>query len=69
MGVATGGGWTYNIRALRNICEQRCSDAAEEEIAVVAEKMLGMMQEAEPTLFGDFAKDAKGFYRPEYSKV
>lgn len=69
MGVATGGGWTYNIRALRNICEQRCSEAAEEEIAVVAGKMLEIMMREEPSLFHDFHLNDSGYWTPQFSKV
>ena len=69
MGVATGGIWTGNVRALRHICEMRCSPAAEEEILLVANQMLAILKEHEPNLFGDFKADADGFQRPEYKKV
>ena len=69
MGVATGGIWTGNIRALRHICEMRCSEAAEEEILLVANQILEIMMTEEPTLFGDFGKDEKGFYQPKHHKV
>lgn len=69
MGVATGGVWTANIRALRHICTMRCSEAAEEEIAVVAGKILKVMMTEEPILFHDFHLNDKGFWGPEYSKV
>lgn len=69
MGVATGGVWTYNIRALRHICEMRASEAAEEEICVVAVMMLKTMMKEEPSLFGDFKEDANGFWIPEFSKI
>lgn len=69
MGVATGGVWTGNIRALRHIFNMRCDEAAEEEILHVANMMLEIMQESEPTFFKDFAKNEKGFYRPKYAKV
>lgn len=69
MGVATGGLWTGNIRALRNIFEMRCSSVAEEEILLVASKMLEIMMKEEPILFGDFGKDEKGFYKPSHHKV
>lgn len=69
MGVATGGVWTGNIRALRHIFNMRCDEAAEEEILHVANMMLKLMAEAEPTFFKDFTKNEKGFYRPKYAKV
>ena len=69
MGVATGGVWTANIRALRHICTMRCSEAAEEEIAVVACKILKVMMHEEPILFHDFHKNDRGFWEPVYGKV
>lgn len=54
MGVATGGVWTMNLRALRHIIALRTSAAAEEEIAHVFRKVLDLMRSAEPELFGDF---------------
>ena len=69
MGVATGGVWTMNLRALRNILEQRCSDAAEEEILLVATMILNLMRDAEPSFFADFTTDEKGFSAPKFSKV
>ena len=69
MGIATGGVWTMNIRALRHVCTLRCSEAAEEEIAVVANRILEIMQETEPNLFGDFHANTKGYFEPEFRKV
>lgn len=69
MGVATGGVWTANIRALRHICTMRCSEAAEEEIALVAGKILEIMMREEPTLFGDFHLNDRGYWEPVYAKV
>ncbi len=69
MGVATGGVWTGNIRALRHMVTMRCSPAAEEEILEVAEMILEKMIKDEPTLFGDFKRDEIGFYEPKYRKV
>lgn len=69
MGVATGGVWTGNIRALRHIFNMRCDEAAEEEILHVANMMLEIMRESEPSLFGDFQKNERGYYRPKYPKV
>ena len=69
MGIATGGVWTGNIRALRWICEQRGSKYAEEEILVVAQLILKEMMIECPNLFGDFKIDENGFYSPTYSKV
>lgn len=69
MGVATGGIWTFNIRALRHMLAMRASEAAEEEILAVAIMMLHKMQEEEPTFFGDFKPNDKGFYTPVYEKV
>lgn len=68
IGVATGGTWTYNLRALRNIFEQRCAPEAEEEIYLIASIMLKKMQQKEPRFFGDF-EEKDGFWYPKYHKV
>jgi thymidylate synthase (FAD) len=68
MGVATGGVWTGNVRALRHIFEMRCSEAAEEEICYVASLMLEAMIASEPHLFGDFEK-VNGYWQPKHRKV
>lgn len=68
MGVATGGVWSGNLRALRHIFGARCDPAAEEEILLVASLMLQRMREAEPILFGDFTY-TDGYWRPTYWKV
>jgi len=69
MGVATGGVWTMNLRAVRHIIALRTSEAAEEEIAYVFSKIAKIMIEEEPMLLGDFTQDATGFYHPKYPKV
>lgn len=69
MGVATGGIWTGNLRALRHICEMRCSAAAEEEILLVATQMLNIMREEEPSFFKDFTTDENGLSAPKFKKV
>ena len=69
IGVATGGVWTGNIRALRHIFTMRCDESAEEEICMVASMMLEKMVEAEPILFKDFERNEKGYYQPKYRKV
>jgi flavin-dependent thymidylate synthase len=70
MGVATGGVWSGNIRALRHIFEMRCSPAAEEEIAIVCAKMLQIMIKEEPLLFKDFYFDEEEkHWKCKYSKV
>ncbi len=69
MGVATGGLWTGNVRALRHIFNMRCDEAAEEEIQLVAELMLEILLDIEPILFGDFKRNEKGYYHPEFPKV
>jgi len=69
MGVATGGVWTMNIRAVRHIIAMRASDAAEEEIAYVFGKIAKYMVEQEPMLMGDFTQDENGFWTPKYRKV
>ena len=69
MGVATGGRWTGNVRALRHIFTMRCAEGAEEEICLVATKMLKVMIEECPLLFGDFHVNEKGFWGPKHVKV
>lgn len=69
MGVATGGVWTFNVRSLRHMLTMRCAEAAEEEIALVAGKMLEIMMKEEPILFGDFQKDKNGYWKPAFVKV
>ncbi len=68
IGVATGGVWTGNLRALRHIFTMRCSPAAEEEICLVASEMLKRMMESEPLIFGDFHL-VDGYWTPRYIKV
>ncbi|MDM8529083.1 FAD-dependent thymidylate synthase [Anaerolineales bacterium HSG24] len=68
MGVATGGVWTGNLRALRHIFTMRCAPAAEEEICYVASMMLERMIEAEPDVFADFHKE-DGYWKPRYLKI
>lgn len=69
LGVATGGVWSGNVRALRHVMTMRCSPVAEEEILYVFSKVAKQMQEQEPLLFGDFYQDDDGFWRPKYLKV
>jgi thymidylate synthase (FAD) len=70
MGVATGGVWTGNIRALRHVLTMRGDDAAEEEIFhVFAEKIGPYMIERESMLFGDFTPSVTGALVPKYRKV
>ena len=64
MGVATGGVWTMNLRALRHVLAMRMSPAAEEEIHLVAGMILKVMQAEEPVIFGDFILG-----QPKYVKV
>jgi len=68
LGVATGGVWTGNVRALRHVLAMRCSPAAEEEICHVFARIASEIVEREPLLFGDFSKDS-GFWAPKYPKV
>lgn len=69
MGVATGGVWSGNVRALRHVLTMRCEPAAEEEILFVFSRVAKMMAEQHPMLFGDFYQDDQGFWRPKYRKV
>lgn len=68
MGVCTGGIWTGNVRALRHVITMRCSAAAEEEILHVFSRIIFMLSNEEPELFGDFEEE-NGYWKPKYVKV
>ena len=70
MGVATGGTWTFNTRALRHIIAMRTSPHAEEEIAMVMGMIGKYIIEHEPDLFSDFSLDeATGAWVPVNVKI
>lgn len=70
LGVATGGVWTGNIRALRHVMALRTEPAAEEEIAHVFSRVAEDMIRREPMLFQDFHRISKrSAYQPQYWKV
>lgn len=68
MGIATGGMWTLNIRALRHVIALRTDPGAEEEIVHVCQQVGKHMMKSLPELFGDF-KDVDGALVPSYWKV
>jgi len=68
MGVATGGVWTLNLRALRHVIALRTDSGAEEEIVHVFKKVGKIMLAQVPELFGDF-KEVNGALVPDYWKV
>ena len=68
MGVATGGVWSLNLRALRHVIALRTDAGAEEEIVHVFKKVGKIMIARVPELFGDF-KEVDGSLVPEYWKV
>lgn len=68
MGVATGGVWTLNLRALRHVIALRTDAGAEEEITHVFKKVGRLMIKKVPEIFGDF-KEVNGALVPEYWKV
>lgn len=55
MGVATGGVWTGNFRALRHVISMRAEPAAEEEIFKVFCMVAEDMVKSQPLIFGDFS--------------
>jgi thymidylate synthase (FAD) len=67
MGVATGGVWTGNIRALRHVLALRTDPVAEEEIAHVFFRIGEDIVKREPMLFQDF--DWQGRWESGYRKV
>jgi thymidylate synthase (FAD) len=68
MGVATGGVWTFNLRALRHIIALRTSEHAEEEIAYTMSLIAKDIVQSEPNIFCDFKETESGWI-PKYSKV
>ena len=68
MGVATGGVWTFNLRALRHVIALRTTPHAEEEIAYVLSLIAKDIVEREPRIFCDFEKTENGWV-PKYEKV
>lgn len=68
MGVATGGVWTFNLRALRHILALRSSEHAEEEIILVSSMLLHEIIKQEPLIFADFYKE-DGYWKCKYNKV
>ncbi len=68
MGIATGGVWSLNLRALRHVIALRTDAGAEEEIVHVYKKVGRIMIARIPELFGDF-KEIEGSFVPEYWKV
>jgi thymidylate synthase (FAD) len=71
LGVATGGVWTGNIRALRHVIALRTTPAAEEEIAHVFTRIAEDIVKREPMLFGDFhaSPDRASGWIPDNPKV
>lgn len=68
MGIATGGVWSLNLRALRHVIALRTDAGAEEEIVHVFKKVGKIMIARVPELFGDF-KEVNGSLVPTYWKV
>ena len=72
MGVATGGIWSLNLRALRHVIALRTDAGAEEEIRLVFGKVARMMQERYPNLFKDYEVemiDGLPWYKTQNRKV
>lgn len=68
MGIATGGVWSLNLRALRHTIALRTDAGAEEEIVHVYKKIGRKMLADVPEIFSDF-KEVNGVFVPEYWKV
>jgi thymidylate synthase (FAD) len=69
MGIATGGIWTLNLRALRHVISLRTDPGAEEEIVHVCQKIGHYMLDNLPEIFGDFFVEDNGAFVPKYWKV
>lgn len=61
MGIATGGVWTLNIRALRHVIALRTDPSAEEEAVHIVAKIGRIMLARLPELFGDFTTEGTAF--------
>jgi thymidylate synthase ThyX len=64
LGICTGVVYTFNLRALRNIFEQRISPGAEEEIVGVAAAIARDVIQQEPDIFCDFI-NLDGYWIPK----
>jgi thymidylate synthase (FAD) len=60
MGVATGGVWTGNLRALRHVIGMRADPSAEEEIFYVFSRIARIMFDDEPLVFQDLSFTERG---------
>lgn len=69
LGVATGGVWTGNVRALRHVITMRASPQAEEEMLHVWSRIAKHVRDDDPMLFGDFEQTDGGYWVPKYIKV
>jgi thymidylate synthase (FAD) len=69
MGVATGGVWTLNARALRHTLATRTTEHAEEEIRLVFDLIADCLIPTAPMLFADFIRNENGEWVPRYTKV
>jgi len=68
MGIATGGVWSLNLRALRHVIALRTAPSAEEEIVHVCKKIGAIMIDRVSEIFSDF-KEVDGALVPEFWKV
>lgn len=68
MGIATGGVWSGNLRALRHMIAMRTAPGAEEEIVDVYQQIGRDLIAQCREVFGDF-KDVDGALVPAYWKV
>lgn len=69
MGVATGGVWSGNIRALRHVISMRAAEGAEEEIFHVFGRIAQDIVAREPLMFGDFERESNGVWSAANWKV
>lgn len=69
MGVATGGVWSGNIRALRHVISMRTAEGAEEEIFHVFGRIAQDIVAREPLMFGDFERESNGVWSAKNWKV
>lgn len=69
MGVATGGVWSGNIRALRHVISMRTAEGAEEEIFHVFGRIAKDIVTREPMIFQDFEEQSNGVWLAKNWKV
>ncbi len=69
IGLATGIGWSCNMRSMRHVLEMRTGPGAEEEIRLVFDQVGKLAKTIWPNIFVDFGRDESGAWKPKHHKV